>query len=90
VSDNESRWLAGPEEQVQYGEYLLSLQGKPGYTFEIGQDGRMRDKTLGEVIQSYRDFLASKAPTFKVRVIYCVGEDFHATTKEFRRLKSAP
>jgi len=90
MSDDERRWLAGPEEQVQYGEYLLSLQGKPGYTFEIEQDGRMRDKTLEEVIQSYRDFHTSKAPTFRVPAIYCVGADFHATTKEFRRLKSAP
>jgi hypothetical protein len=90
MSDNERRWLAGPEEQVQYGEYLLSLHGKPGYTFEIEQDGRMRDRTLEEVVQNYRDFLTSDAQTFKVRVICCVGEDFHATTKEFRRLKSAP
>ena len=78
----------GPDGLIEFGQYLVSLHGYAGYSFEVEQGGRDVEKTLDEVIEIYRAFVASKAEQFKLRIIFCAGDVLSSTTREFKRLKS--
>jgi hypothetical protein len=84
---NETKSTVGPDGLIEYGQYLVSLHDYSGYTFEVEQSGRYADKTLDEVIDLYRAFIASNDEQFKLRITFCAGDVLTATEREFKRLK---
>ena len=82
----ESRRLLTYDGLLDYGEYLCQLNDTE-YQFEVEEKGRMVEHTRDEVIASYKAFLASRTPRWKVGILYkdYAGGTMSQTTREFKR-----
>ncbi len=87
----ETRKLLTYDGLLDYGEYLCQLNDTE-YQFEVEEKGRMVEHTRDEVIASYKAFLASRTPRWKVGIIYkdYTGGTMSQTTREFKRTTLTP
>jgi hypothetical protein len=78
----ETRKLLTYDGLLDYGEYLRQLNDTE-YQFEVEEKGRMVEHTRDAVIASYKAFVASRTPRWKVRILY--KETMSQTTIEIER-----
>jgi hypothetical protein len=82
----ETRKLLAYDGLLDYGEYLCQLNDTE-YQFEVEEKGHMVEHTRDEVIASYKAFLVSRTPRWKVGILYkdYAGGMMSKTTREFKR-----
>lgn len=73
MSDSESQKTVGVDGLIEFGQYLTTLADASyrHYTFEMPDGtGRLKECSLGDVLDRFQEFCGRKADTFRVSIGY--------------------